>query len=655
MAQTTHGIGGLTFDPKKRTRPPELNVFIGLILIVAAFEALGWLLMGDSFLFNTRANATSIFNTARLSIIILQVSIVGIIAIGVTQVIILGGIDLSSGSVVGATAMIAMSFAQVSIVNGHPNPKMMLPEGWQDMWVIVPLTVGLACGLVAGLINGALIAYTRIPPFIATLGMMVTARGVAKWWSKGEPISFPTDSYAAIGKGMTPVFIFIGLAILFHLVLRYTVYGKHTYAIGSNEAAARMSGIKVDRHKVLVYSIAAILASVAAIVLSCEEPDGAGGHGDDVRARRHRDDGDRRRQPLGRPGLDHRHRARRADLRRHHLRLHLPEARRLLPGDGEGRDHRRRRGARPVAAAPRGGQRLREETMASDIQTNIEGADAPHSDARLGEVILKTEGLTKHYGGVHALIDCNFEIRKGEHVAIMGDNGAGKSTFVRQITAVEQRTAGKVWFNGRYVEFEGPLEAREAGIETVFQTLALADDLDVPDNLFLGREMIRFNLGPFSILDYKGMREATIAGLQKTGVKIPNINNTIQYMSGGQRQCVAIARTATFHSKLTIMDEPTAALGVQETAQVENIIRTLKEAGRAPDPDQPQHAPGDGPLRPHRGLAAGPDLRQPQERGDRRPGRRRLHHRRQDPGRIRRRGLNHRPLGSLSLKRTREA
>ena len=102
--------------------------------------------MGDSFLFNTRPNATSIFNTARLSIIILQVSIIGIIAIGVTQVIISGGIDLSSGSVVGATAMIAMSFAQVSVVNGQPNPKMMLPEGWQDLWVIVPVVVGLGCG-----------------------------------------------------------------------------------------------------------------------------------------------------------------------------------------------------------------------------------------------------------------------------------------------------------------------------------------------------------------------------------------------------------------------------------------------------------------------------------------------------------------------------
>ena len=104
----------------------------------------------------------------------------------------------------------------------------------------------------------------------------------------------------------------------------------------------------------------------------------------------------------------------------------------------------------------------------------------------------------------------------------------------------------------------------------------------MPDNLFLGREKTKFNwLGPFRLLDYKAMREDTMAGLVKTGVKIPNIKNTIANMSGGQRQCVAIARTATFASKLTIMDEPTAALGVQETAQVENIIRTLKEQGES--------------------------------------------------------------------------
>lgn len=197
----------------------------------------------------------------------------------------------------------------------------------------------------------------------------------------------------------------------------------------------------------------------------------------------------------------------------------------------------------------------------------------------MSDIILETRDLTKHYGGVRALEGADFILRAKEHVAIMGDNGAGKSTFVRQITGVEQRTRGEIIFDGEPVNFEGPLDARKAGIETVFQTLALADDLDVPDNLFLGREKTFFNwLGPFRLLDYRGMRRATLEGLEKTAVKIPNIRNKIRNMSGGQRQCVAIARTATFHSKLTIMDEPTAALGVQETAQVENIIRQLKAA-----------------------------------------------------------------------------
>ena len=267
MSNTSHGVGGVAFDTSKRHWPPELNVFLALVLLVAAFEILGRLFLGDSFLFNTRENVDTLFNEQRLSIIILQVSIVGIIALGVTQVIISGGIDLSSGSVVGATAMISMSFAQVAVVNGNPNPKAIFGPAFMDLPVIVPIIVALACGLFAGLINGLLVAYTRIPPFIATLGMMVSARGLAKWWSKGNPISFPTDSFAAIGKGLMPVVIFISLAILFQLILRYTKYGKHCYAIGSNEDAARMSGINVTGHKVLVYSIAAMLAALAAVVL----------------------------------------------------------------------------------------------------------------------------------------------------------------------------------------------------------------------------------------------------------------------------------------------------------------------------------------------------------------------------------------------------
>lgn len=264
----SHGIGGLTYDDKKRARAPEWNVFFALILIVMAFEALGNMQMGQSFLFDSADRFDSIFNEQRLKIIILQVAIIGIIALGSTQVMILGGIDLSPGSVVGVTAMIAMSFAQISEVNGFPNPKAQFGEGFLDLPIIVPLMVGLVCGIIAGVINGSLIAFTKIPPFIATLGMMVTARGAAKWWSKGQPISFPTEEFAAIGAGMNPVIWFLLLAILFHFILKYTVYGKHTYAIGSNEQAARMSGIKVGRHKVMVYTIAAVLASFAAVILA---------------------------------------------------------------------------------------------------------------------------------------------------------------------------------------------------------------------------------------------------------------------------------------------------------------------------------------------------------------------------------------------------
>ncbi len=194
-------------------------------------------------------------------------------------------------------------------------------------------------------------------------------------------------------------------------------------------------------------------------------------------------------------------------------------------------------------------------------------------------LILRTEGLTKHYGGVHALEDADFELRQGEHIAIVGDNGAGKSTFVRQITGVEQPSAGKIFFEGREVEFKTPIEARDLGIETVFQNLALADDLDVPANLFLGREKRYFNLGPFSILNERWMLGRAREALHATGIRIPDLRNKLRNMSGGQRQCVAISRAASFASKLIIMDEPTAALGVQETAQVENIIRNLKSRG----------------------------------------------------------------------------
>jgi fructose transport system ATP-binding protein len=129
------------------------------------------------------------------------------------------------------------------------------------------------------------------------------------------------------------------------------------------------------------------------------------------------------------------------------------------------------------------------------------------------------------------------------------------------------------------VSFDSPLDARNKGVETVYQTLALAEDLDVPANIFLGREKILINLGPLSILDHKAMREESVTMLSTTGVKIQDMSETLRGMSGGQRQCVAIARAAGFAKKLIILDEPTAALGIQETARVEEIIKGLKQRG----------------------------------------------------------------------------
>ena len=250
MSQATHGLGGLKYDPAKRTRAAEWNVFGALVLIVLVFELLNRM-NGTSFLFNMR-DTGGLFNQARLDIMVLQVAITGIIALGVTQVIILGGIDLSSGSVVGATAMIVMSFAQTELVNGNPNPKAIFGAWAMDLPVIVPIAVGLACGLFAGLINGLLVAYTKIPPFIATLGMMVSARGVAKWWSNGQPVSFPTEAYGGLANGdilgtltfgllswpgQNPAVVFAVLALLFQIAMIRTLYGKRCYAIAGMLAA----------------------------------------------------------------------------------------------------------------------------------------------------------------------------------------------------------------------------------------------------------------------------------------------------------------------------------------------------------------------------------------------------------------------------------
>jgi inositol transport system permease protein len=243
--------------------PAEFGIFLVLICIAILFEILGWTVRGESFLFNPQ----------RLLIMILQVSIVGLLAIGVTQVIITGGVDLSSGSVLALSAMVASSLAQSSDFSRSIYPSL------TDLPFIIPFAAGLSVGALAGFVNGSLIAYTGIPPFIATLGMMVTARGLARWYTRGQPVSMLNDNFTWIGSGAIPVVIFVGVAIIFHIALNYTRYGKFTYAIGSNVQAARVSSINVGRHLIWVYSIAGLLAGLGGIVTAARAASGQAGMG----------------------------------------------------------------------------------------------------------------------------------------------------------------------------------------------------------------------------------------------------------------------------------------------------------------------------------------------------------------------------------------
>ena len=200
------------------------------------------------------------------------------------------------------------------------------------------------------------------------------------------------------------------------------------------------------------------------------------------------------------------------------------------------------------------------------------------SSAPAADDVLAVRGVSKSFGRVHALRDATMTLPRGKVTAIIGDNGAGKSTLVRCIVGVQAPDSGEVLLDGRPVHFTNPEQARSAGIETVFQNLALVEDLTVAQNLFLGREATR-GFGPFRILDRGRMRREAHSMVSQLAINVPRVNSRVRRLSGGQRQAVSLARAAGFSSKLVVLDEPTAALGVQETARVEELISSLRDRG----------------------------------------------------------------------------
>jgi fructose transport system ATP-binding protein len=200
-----------------------------------------------------------------------------------------------------------------------------------------------------------------------------------------------------------------------------------------------------------------------------------------------------------------------------------------------------------------------------------------------GEVVLRGVGLRKRFGTITAVDDVDIEIRAGEITAVVGDNGAGKSTLVKMLCGAVRPDAGEISIGGEQVVLRSPLAARERGVETVFQDLALAPNRDVVANLFLGRETVRRGVWkPFGVLDRRAMRRRAREQLTELAVNVPRLTGLpIAHLSGGQRQAVAVARAAFWAERAMLMDEPTAALGVRESAQVLKLARAIADRGLA--------------------------------------------------------------------------
>ncbi len=199
-----------------------------------------------------------------------------------------------------------------------------------------------------------------------------------------------------------------------------------------------------------------------------------------------------------------------------------------------------------------------------------------------GDIVLEGRGLYKRYGRVVALDNADFDLRRNEILAVIGDNGAGKSTLIKAMCGAVQPDSGEILLDGKPVHFKSPMDARNAGIETVYQNLALSPALSIADNMFLGRELRKpgWTGTVFRRLDRSGMAKIAREKLSELGLlTIQNIHQSVETLSGGQRQGVAVARAAAFGSRVVIMDEPTAALGVKESRRVLELMLDVKKRG----------------------------------------------------------------------------
>ncbi|MHB9363226.1 ATP-binding cassette domain-containing protein [Mesorhizobium sp. LNJC403B00] len=540
------------------TKPPgEASGRVGLALV-----ALG-LIVAFSLL------NKSFFSLDNFVVIGVNSTSILIAVLGTSALLIAGYVDLSIGSMV---ALIGIITAKVAVATQS---------------TLLAICVGLGLGLLLGLLNGLLVRRLSISPLIVTLAMLALYGGLAFVVSSTAVYGFP-EALLELGRGkifgiqytvVIAALVFVAGAF----VLTSTVTGLRIYAIGGDPRAAELCGIPVGRTVVGLYAANGLLIGLVSVliagrlgsitptigvrfeldVLTAAILGGvafSGGSG----------------RPLGiaigvatigilNAGLIF------VGLQSWWQSISVGSMLLLaLVADQAAigfRGRRARAAATNFTVADNGA------VASAGPAVTAGNAEAPQGPA------FSIAGARKSYGALTAVEEASFTVGKGEIVCLLGDNGAGKSTLVKIISGAIQPDAGAMTLESQPISFRSPQDARGAGLETVYQDLALCPNLSVAHNMILGREETRRWLGVFPVRDDRKAAEQCCARLAALGVTLRDENVLVRSLSGGQRQSIAIARALADHVKLICLDEPTAALGVKQTAQVVKLIRSIAASG----------------------------------------------------------------------------
>ncbi|MGI9147552.1 MAG: ABC transporter permease subunit [Chloroflexota bacterium] len=509
--------------------------------------------------------------------ILLNVSSIAIAAVGSGFLLISGNVDLSIGGEYALVAVVAATLAKVT----------------QNAAIAV--AGALVVGSLLGLFNGLLVRYLNISPLIVTIGTAAVFHGLAYVVTGGIsvfgfPPGFITLGRTYIGPVPVPVLVSTVVFLAGGLILLKTVAGLRAYAIGGHAAAARLNGIDVERFVTTLYVFNGLLVGLVAVLATARLGSGtpslgvnfeldvltavilggvafAGGSG----------------HPLGilvgvvtigvlNAGMIF------VGLQDWYQQIARGSILLIALAFDQYGAHRRRRVSTITSGA---------DVPVSTVPPSVVGeaaavtSDAATSASSFQPPIFKCAGLSKSFESARAARDVSFSVSAGEIVCLVGDNGAGKSTVIKMISGVIRPDEGELELGGRRLVASSPADARAAGIETVYQDLALCPNLGAAANLVLGKEPTRTRLGVLSLRDDAKSAEIARRRLLELKIVLPDYHQPVGRLSGGQRQSVAIARVAEEGVAMVVLDEPTAALGVAQTRHVMTLIRTLAARGTA--------------------------------------------------------------------------